>query len=1455
MPGRILKPTSGQAAGQASAPAIPNYQTPTHSSLAHQSGPVTRDDVDMLEPAPLGEPATGDRDQEMADVPPPAHLATPPIPVAPVPPSAAPVLTTPAPVPASANQPLHVGSLLQNLPSAPLSRGELTRLRIAEIRTRAEAAKRRRTEATDDSADNQPSAAKKQQTEKPGDVQERAVVRQPFPYTEASNTRRTFCCLRVNGSPIIGSLQRQNGWGIYFSLDAGSYGVHTFHIDLLYNVVDKSIPLKDASSVPGELNIIPMAWYTGAREDADSNEGPYQLEDFEILCSQDHPGHQAANDRLVWEACPESKRRHLAYCRFKSNKTYYIDELAGGKPWTGVDVNFIHVFKRLMRGKGNYVEIWFLHPFGSSSSFEEKVLMPFRRAYEERLPILSQYNVLDLEGTPSIKDIGQGMYCQYPMKSVPGSKKKVQDQSEGPIGFRTLPTPKVYNFRRDFEIYHALIPIRESQYQKGLALHVEMNAVRVYLMSLTGIEVKDRAQFEEMTPAQQRFHKTFYAFIRMPGQKGQKGLVPMLGLRVQLEWDNSDPQRQKAHAPLKNSQRWKGIVISHQGPTVIATETDYCVLLTMPDTLSRVPFRPFSEPKYLPNRQLPLAHLKVKYCSLACQRELEAWLAFCNSRKPQLMAMQRVLRSNAYLNDTDVPLIDVSAGPFGSDENKRRFNVLVDRFERDNALDPSQIQAVRRAALAPTGTRILQGPPGTGKTWTAAHLTWAFINAGHTVLFVAPTNVSVDSATTALMRSRPADMAHHKVIRLECTSLSMGEITKYIDYDEMERHDQPGIVKPLPAPEDDPVLQSIIEEFEASLDVQADVDFEKFEAETKNFEKAYELTLNAYRARIQDYPVEASLDFNVWRTCKGDFDRAASRMRNVQLVSPNITELITSEETESSEYPKVVQNYIHLQGKLSSAAAITFMKLRIQQEARNISEASLICTTCSNAAADIVAAKFNPTVIILDDGGQMTAPAMAVPLMAFKHWIASYSFGDPQQLQPLINSVSFCEVKGIVDKSVLGTYIHRNYPVLSLKKQYCMDPELALFPSQVFYDGRLRNAASTEIDSVYKQAIRRVTSKYYGIKGKDGNGSLYMMVDVVHGRARLEERGTSLQNYANAEAVIQAIRYLIDEGFPRSEIKLLTLYNGQKTILVSRLVEGPEGDHWVPSDVATVDSYQRKRAVFACLDMVAAYPVTEGKMLATVNEEDADAPNAGKFLNVEAASSHVTNPHRLCVAMTRATCGLFTFCQTATLVGAYKPSRSDYQNALFKMVENAQERGLIYRDRVHFDTHPAALKEVAHLDAFNTRMQQERQDEQQLLFVENVLRKARTQRHVPEQEGTRIPEPRLTAPTSSRRAPYALPKRPTTRSLYPEPTPTTHELDYGDVALSIGPPTQRDLENEKNDLRDKALLAQLEEEEKRQRKKPQTIPYPRMVEGSGAVRTQDASEEREEGEISDDAME
>ena len=85
-----------------------------------------------------------------------------------------------------------------------------------------------------------------------------------------------------------------------------------------------------------------------ARTEPDNDEDPYQQEDFDMFYAQDHPEHKAANDNSILEACSSADMRKLTYCRFKSNKTYFTDALAGGTLWMGVDKAILRSLKKLM---------------------------------------------------------------------------------------------------------------------------------------------------------------------------------------------------------------------------------------------------------------------------------------------------------------------------------------------------------------------------------------------------------------------------------------------------------------------------------------------------------------------------------------------------------------------------------------------------------------------------------------------------------------------------------------------------------------------------------------------------------------------------------------------------------------------------------------------------------------------------------------------------------------------------------------------------------------------------------------------------------------------------------------------------------------------------------------------------------------------------------------------------
>ena len=423
--------TDAGPANQASSSS--GFALPTIASQARSGAPApSRDvvapqqDIVMADAPPEDDPSTGVQDVEMQNadetgepqspVPVVRLPPTVPAPVVAAPPTvSAPVAATPPTVPAPAQSTMTVQALLDALPSG-LSKGEQTKAKMAFIRARAAeqaAAKRRRPDSTDDSGES--SAAKKQQTEKPSEQQietpaehqgakepakKLVTVKKLFPYSEVDKIQPRFCCLRVGDGPILSNFKKQKAWGAKFSIDAGTKGVHAFSIDLMCNIVDKSIPLHDAAS---DVDTISMIWYTGARTVPDSVEAPYQLEDFEIFFAQDHPGHNAANDSSILDVCSEKMKKHLTYCRFKSNKTFFAHELGSGKEWATLDKAVLRELRKLMTANGAYVEVWFLNPFGQASSFETRVLSHFRRAYEERLPVLSQYEVLHLEGTQTIR--------------------------------------------------------------------------------------------------------------------------------------------------------------------------------------------------------------------------------------------------------------------------------------------------------------------------------------------------------------------------------------------------------------------------------------------------------------------------------------------------------------------------------------------------------------------------------------------------------------------------------------------------------------------------------------------------------------------------------------------------------------------------------------------------------------------------------------------------------------------------------------------------------------------------------------------------------------------------------------------------------------------------------------------------------------------------------------------
>ena len=207
--------------------------------------------------------------------------------------------------------------------------------------------------------------------------------------------------------------------------------------------------------------------------------------------------------------------------------------------------------------------------------------------------------------------------------------------------------------------------------------------------------------------------------------------------------------------------------------------------------------------------------------------------------------------------------------------------------------------------------------------------------------------------------------------------------------------------------------------------------------------------------------------------------------------------------------------------------------------------------------------------------------------------MAAYRFGDPRQLEPTVTVTKASEVVPTSKISVLSIMMNQRCEYNFLSVRYRIYGELPEFPSNVWYEGRPVNSQVTVLDNELKTAIGRTNLKHYGIRGPNGQGSLLIIVDVVHGQALLVECGTSLQNHANADSIMDNLRKLIAEGFPKQLITVISLYKGQKGIVTPKFVEGSNGNTWL-KEVLTVDAYQGKQNELAFFDMVAGGDIHHG---------------------------------------------------------------------------------------------------------------------------------------------------------------------------------------------------------------------------------------------------------------------
>ena len=297
----------------------------------------------------------------------------------------------------------------------------------------------------------------------------------------------------------------------------------------------------------------------------------------------------------------------------------------------------------------------------------------------------------------------------------------------------------------------------------------------------------------------------------------------------------------------------------------------------------------------------------------------------------------------------------------------------------------------------------------------------------------------------------------------------------------------------------------------------------------------------------------------------------------------------------------------------------------------------------------------------------------------------------------------FNEFRENAKSSVLGHLEDKGFRVIRLDQQYRMAKSIASWPASFFYKSRLHTHRLALEDNETRQIARKISKEHYNVKGENGHGSEYWVVNTMYWASHAQKGGTSLVNHANAEAIAELVNSFLAEGQAITNMVILTYYTGQKYVILQKLRQtanpSTDGQSWEVGSIgiSTVDAYQGQERPIVILDFVVGRLGTNAQEHVSPDEDDEDdlGENKGFATGHDSrarASAYARDAHRLCCALTRAKDCLVVFMQTSLLLATAKSKQRKARAAVSDCIRDAMERGLVYNDNHHLDSNPEGLQ-------------------------------------------------------------------------------------------------------------------------------------------------------------------
>lgn len=238
-----------------------------------------------------------------------------------------------------------------------------------------------------------------------------------------------------------------------------------------------------------------------------------------------------------------------------------------------------------------------------------------------------------------------------------------------------------------------------------------------------------------------------------------------------------------------------------------------------------------------------------------------------------------------------------------------------------------------------------------------------------------------------------------------------------------------------------------------------------------------------------------------------------------------------------------------------------------------LNDAHVICATLSGSGHDMfqnLSIEFE--TVIVDEAAQCVEMSALIPL---KYGCAKCILvGDPKQLPPTVFSK---EAARFQYEQSLFVRMQKNHPndVHLLDTQYRMHPEISLFPSKTFYDGKLLDGGDMA-----------------GLRQRPWHQSLllgpYRFFDV-QGQHQAAPKGHSLINLAEIDIAMKLYKRLTtdypDSDF-RGKVGIITPYKSQLRELKSRFMTAYGAGIIEDIEFNTTDAFQGRESeviIFSCV--------------------------------------------------------------------------------------------------------------------------------------------------------------------------------------------------------------------------------------------------------------------------------